>query len=202
MKNLAKTRWDTWVGIATIISCVVAVVTYFSLSTEDSLEPSVSFSGVTGDNSTQIGSVYGPVTINNSNADVNHGVSEKQQRISYNIYRGVTEAFIVYNKDGLLGMQGIVDECYSVVSKESEMGDVERCFSMDLAAHYWDESVADFANFPRYEYFSEENIFKRLESAFRKQGSSRDYWENFVFKIWIPQIQTQFDETIDKNAPR
>lgn len=202
MAKRSRSCWEQASWIAGVLSAILAVIsllyTWFQQGLDSPVPP---ISQVAGENSTQIANVFGTVIVNTLDND-EQAAQTKPIAIDYRIFRGVSEAFMSYNKGGIVGVGVAVDDCYSGINNESSMEDVEQCLAMDLTGHYWDNDIAAFMNYPLYDYFSELKVLNRLETAFSNQGAAKSIWENFVFKVWVPQIKEQYAEIAEKNAPR
>jgi hypothetical protein len=128
-------------------------------------------------------------------------VEERYKENDHYIYQGVTKVFNshIYDGMGMAGMRNTVEECYDLIDKNSSKNDIKRCFSMDLASHFFDDGMANFMNWPPNIFFLQENVKQRLEKAFDIANMRYSEWEDIINNEWVPKIRRQYEDTSERN---
>lgn len=92
-----------------------------------------------------------------------------------NLMMGSSKAIDSYKKGGITGVVIESDNCYkkiktSIVNQQQ----IEFCIAMDLGGFFIDYSMTQLNNFPRTEYFTDQEAFNRIDEILKRTGISKN----------------------------
>lgn len=95
------------------------------------------------------------------------------------ISRGVEAMANSLHKDGMIGVTGIVSQCWSTPRAPSWNNErwrwhLERCAAMDVAANRMDKAASARLNTPRLEFFLDEAVIGRLQALVQNRQGTAD----------------------------
>ena len=192
--RLEKASW-----IAGILGTLVAVLAFAYEMHKPKEDSGPVATQTAGNNSTQIGNVWGNVVIGQPDSTSQPGTSAHGINDRY-IYRGVTASFAAYNTNGMVGIESAVENCYASIDARSTMDQVKQCLASDLTGLYWDRGMDAAMGFPPIEYFAEDKVLNRVSAAFTRIRIDKSLWQRIVFNGWLPQIQSQYQEIAENET--
>ena len=110
--------------------------------------------------------------------------------------RGVEAMANSLQKDGMIGVTGIVSQCWSTPRAPSWNNErwrwhLERCAAMDVAANIMDKAVSSRLNAPRVEFFLDDAVINRLQALAQNRQGTAD----------IPSYMKALDRSVNTWLP-
>lgn len=91
-----------------------------------------------------------------------------------NLMMGASKAIESYKDGGITGVVIESEDCYEKVKTSLvNQQNIEFCIAVDLGGFFIDYSMTRLNNFPRTEYFTDQEAFNRIHSILKRTGISK-----------------------------
>lgn len=123
--------------------------------------------------------------------------SEDAKKNKY-IQEGVDQAINSYQELGMVGIQASVEDCYQKINKKSDFDDVLLCLSVDTVGVLIELGAIEIFEVSTNQFSTEDMLIRRAIEASKKTGSELFFKKKLIQNVWLPQIASQYYETMDE----